>query len=77
MPKKISYTVAKVLGPTTDFSTWGFNKETEIPREFDFGGQCDLVTELPQGWGNRLLEGTTKPPAHQDPGERSSNRKID
>ena len=28
------------------------------PREFDFGGQWDLITELTQDWGNRLLEGT-------------------
>ena len=31
-----------------------------IPRKFDFGGQWDLITELPQDWGNRLLEGTDK-----------------
>ena len=29
-----------------------------IPREFDFGGQWDLITELTQDTGNRLLEGT-------------------
>ena len=28
--------------------------------EFDLGGQWDLITELPQDWGNRLLEGTNK-----------------
>ena len=28
--------------------------------EFDFGGQWDLITELTQDWGNRLLEGTNK-----------------
>ena len=33
----------------------------------------DLITELPQDWGRRLLEGTRKPCAHQDPGERSSD----
>jgi len=32
-----------------------------------------LITELPSDWGNRLLEGTTKPGVHQDPGERSSD----
>ena len=35
-------------------------KGLRIPREFDFGGQWDLTTELPQYWGNRLLEGTNK-----------------
>ena len=29
--------------------------------------------ELTQHWGNRLLEGTHKTCAHQDPGERSSD----
>ena len=31
-----------------------------------------MITELPQDGGNRLLEGTTKPCVHQDPGERRS-----
>ena len=35
-------------------------KGLRIPREFDFGGQWDLTTELRQDWGNRLLEGTDK-----------------
>ena len=26
-----------------------------MPREFDFGSQWDLITELTQDWGNRLL----------------------
>ena len=29
-------------------------------REFDFGGQWDLITALTQDQGNRLLEGTNK-----------------
>ena len=35
-------------------------KGLRTPREFDFEGQWDLITELPQDWGNRLLEGTNK-----------------
>ena len=31
-------------------------KGLRTPREFDFGGQWDLITELSQDWGNRLLE---------------------
>ena len=50
----------KVLGLTTDFPTWGSSKGTENPREFDFGGQWDLIIELTQDWGNRLLEGTNR-----------------
>ena len=30
------------------------------PREFDFGGQWDLITQIPQDWGNRPFEGTNK-----------------
>ena len=49
-------------------------KGLEIPRESDFGGQRALITELPQDLGNqRLLEGTNKPCAHQDAGERSTD----
>ena len=33
-------------------------KGLRTPREFDFGGQWGLITELTQDWGNRLLEGT-------------------
>ena len=29
-------------------------------REPDFGSQQDLITELPQDWGNRLLQGTER-----------------
>ena len=54
------HTVKKVQGPTVDFPNWGSSKGTENPREFDFLGQWDLITEFPQDWGNRLLEGTNK-----------------
>ena len=47
-------------------------RETIIDK-FDFEGQWDLITELSQDWGNRLLEGSTKPCVNQDPGERSSD----
>ena len=35
-------------------------KGLRTPREFDFEDQWDLIIELPQNWGNRLLEGTNK-----------------
>ena len=35
-------------------------KGLRTPREFDFGGQWDLITELAQDWRNRFLEGTKK-----------------
>ena len=36
-------------------------KGLRTPREFDFAVQWDLITELPQDWGHKLLEGITKP----------------
>ena len=50
----------KVPGSTREFPTWGSGKWTENPREFDFEGQWDLMTELTQDWGNRFLESTHK-----------------
>ena len=35
----------------------GSRKGTEIPRESDFEGQWDLITELPQDRGNKTLGG--------------------
>ena len=35
-------------------------KGLRTPREFDYEGQWDLIKELPQDRGNRLLEGTNK-----------------
>ena len=37
-----------------------WQRDWEPPREFDSGGQWDLIIELTQHWGNRLLEGTNK-----------------
>ena len=51
----------KVPRATVDSPTWGIPaKGLRTPREFDFEGQWDLRTELPQDWGNRPLEGTNK-----------------
>ena len=41
-------------------------------REFDFGGQWNLIIELPHDWGDRLLEGTNK--ALCAPGVRRKKR---
>ena len=35
-------------------------KGLSIPKESDFEGQQDFITELPQDWENRLSEGTNK-----------------
>ena len=52
-------------------------KSLRTPRELDIEGQWNLTTELPQDWGNRHWRAQTKPCAHQDPGERSSDPKRD
>ena len=45
-----------------------------IPRESDFEGQWDLVTEFSQDWGYRdTWRAKTKSCVHQEPGERSSD----
>ena len=62
-----SLTAKKVLGPTTDFPTWGSSKAIGIPSKFDFGGQWDLITELIQDWGNIILEGINKTLSTQGP----------
>ena len=59
--QRSSHTVVKVLGPQQISQLGDPAKELRTPREFDFEGQWDLITELLQNWGNGLLEGTTKP----------------
>ena len=50
-------TGTRVLGPITDFPTWGSRKGTENPHGFDFGDQWDLKnfhrTEETDSWGHR------------------------
>ena len=53
-------TSVKVLGPQQTFQPGDPAKGLRIPRESDFEGERDLITELPQDWGNRLLKGTNK-----------------
>ena len=47
IPKKFLH-CCKVLGPTTDFPSWGSGKGLRTPREFECEGQWDLITELPR-----------------------------
>ena len=42
-----SPSVEKFLGPNQTFKPGDPTKELSIPREFDFEGQQDLITELP------------------------------
>ena len=45
-------------------------RELRTPKEFDCRGQWDLITELTQDWGNRLLEGTNKTLGAPGPGRK-------
>ena len=52
-----SHTTAKVVGPITDFPTWGSGKWTENPQGIYFEGQWNLITELTQDWETETLGG--------------------
>ena len=55
------HAVKKVIGPTLLWVQPGvLAKGLRTPREFDFGGQWDLIIELTQDWGKSLLEDTNK-----------------
>ena len=58
--KEILALLRKFLDPQQISQSGDLAKGLRIPREFDFGGTWDLITELPQDWGNRPLEGTNK-----------------
>ena len=59
--QRSSHTFAKLLGPTTDLPEPGdMAKGLRTPREFDFEGQWNSTTELPQYRETDFLEGTNK-----------------
>ena len=58
--QRCSSTVAKVLGSTTDSLTSRCGKRTDNPHGIWLWRPWILIAELPQDWGNRLLEGTNK-----------------
>ena len=55
-----SCTAKKVLDPQQISQPGKLAKGLRTSREFDFGGQWDLITELTQDGGNSNLEGTNK-----------------
>ena len=63
----------KVLGPHQISQPGDLSKGLRTPREFDFEDQWDLITALPQDWGNRLLEGTNKTLCAPGARERSND----
>ena len=64
--QQISVPIFLNMGASVQFShsvvsdLWGQICDPMDPREFDFEGQWDLITECLQDWGNRLLEGTNQ-----------------
>ena len=62
----------KILGPTTDFPTWGSSKGTENPQGLWLWRSTGFDYWISTGLGKqRHLEGPTKTCVHQDPGERT------
>ena len=58
--KEVLTLLQKVYDPQQILQPGHPAKGLRTPREFDFEVQWDLITELPQDWGNRLLEGTNQ-----------------
>ena len=58
--KEILALLRNFQDPQQIFQPGDLAKGWRTPREFDSGGQWDLITERPQAWGNRLLAGTKK-----------------
>ena len=56
--QRTSHAVVKLLGPTTDFPTWGFSKGTENPQGISLWRPVWFDYRTSQDSGNRLLEGT-------------------
>ena len=71
--KEVLTLLQKFQGPQQISQPGDLAKGLRIPREFEYESQWDLITEFPKDWGNRLLDDTIKPHAHQDPVERSSD----
>ena len=58
--KEILALLRKFYDPQQISQPGDLAKGVRTSRESDFGDQCDLITDIIQDWGNRLLEGTTK-----------------
>ena len=69
-----SHTVKKVLGPTTDFPAWGSGKGTKNPQGIWLWRPVGFDYTTYTGLGETdSWRAQTKPCAHQDPEERSTN----
>ena len=63
----------KVLGPTTDFPTWGSSKETKKPHQIWLWRPVGFDYRTSTGLGKHSWRAQTKPCVHQKPGERSND----
>ena len=73
--KEILTVLRKILGPTTDFLTWGSSKGPEIPQRIRLWRPVGFDYRTYTGLGKQTLGGhkKKKPWVHQDLGERSSD----
>ena len=71
--RRSSHTVVKVLGPQQISQLGDPAKELRTPREFDFEGQWDLITDFHRTEGADFWRVQTKPCVYQDLGESSSD----
>ena len=68
MPKKFSH-CCESSRPHNRLSNLGIPaKGLRIPKESNFEGQQDLITELPQDWQNKFWRAQTKPCVPQKTG---------
>ena len=70
--KEILALLRKFYEPQQIFQPGDLAKGLRNPREFDFGGQWDLITQFHRTGETDSWRAQTKPCVHQDPGERSS-----
>ena len=73
--QRISFTVTKVLGPTSDFPTWESSKGTENSQGVWLWRPMGFGYRTSTDWGNRLLEGTDK--TLWAPGSRRKEQWLD
>ena len=66
-------TVMKILGPITDFPTWGSGKGTKTLREFDLEASGIWLQNWRRNGETDSRRAQKKSCVHQDPGERSSD----
>ena len=70
--KEILTLLRKVLGPKQISQPGDLAKGLRTPREFDFGGQWNLITNFQRTGETDSWRAQTKPCVHQDKGKKNS-----